>query len=145
MCEIHGLRASGTTKPEDQAGGVCGNRLDRGVLWCRRSSGHVFHTSRQAMIETYNVVCGFVWDVNTHPYLTHNDGLLVDLKFWGPRNVLSYDFFCWFISLRGPRTISAWLPLCNLWAIFVICINPRWPPADQTENQFWIHLSENDV
>ena len=46
-----------------------------------------------------------------------------------PRNVLSYDFFWWFVFLGGPRTFSAWLTLRLLWAFFVICINPRWPPA----------------
>ena len=74
MCEIHGTRASGhhktrrrsrrvlwrpeargcvkymargppvTTKPDGEAGGFCGDR---------RPEGHVFHTSRQAMIKTY--------------------------------------------------------------------------------------------
>ena len=33
-----------TTKPDGEAGGFCGNR---------RPEGHVFHTSRQAMIKTY--------------------------------------------------------------------------------------------
>ena len=33
-----------TTKPDDEAGGFCGDR---------RPEGHVFHTSRQAMIKTY--------------------------------------------------------------------------------------------
>ena len=34
----------GTTKPDGEAGGFCGDR---------RPEGHVFHTSRQAMIKTY--------------------------------------------------------------------------------------------
>ena len=34
-----------TTKPDGEAGGFCGDR---------RPEGHVFHTSRQAMIKTYN-------------------------------------------------------------------------------------------
>ena len=34
----------GTTKPDGVAGGLCGDR---------RPEGHVFHTSRQAMIKTY--------------------------------------------------------------------------------------------
>ena len=34
----------GTTKPDCEAGGFCGDR---------RPKGHVFHTSRQAMIKTY--------------------------------------------------------------------------------------------
>ena len=34
----------GTTKPDGEAGGFCGNR---------RPEGHVFHTSRQAMIKNY--------------------------------------------------------------------------------------------
>ena len=42
MCEIHGPRASGRHKT--LAGGFCGDR---------RPEGHVFHTSRQAMIKTY--------------------------------------------------------------------------------------------
>ena len=33
-----------TTKPDGEAGGFCGDR---------RPEGHVFHTSRQAMIKTY--------------------------------------------------------------------------------------------
>ena len=41
MCEIHGPRAYGR-----QAGGFCGDR---------RPEGHVFHTSRQAMIKTYDI------------------------------------------------------------------------------------------
>ena len=50
MCEVHDPRASGHHKTRrrslfaGEAGGFCGDR---------RPEGHVFHTSRQAMIKTY--------------------------------------------------------------------------------------------
>ena len=53
---------------------------------------------------------------------------LWDLEMFFPMTI-----FWWFVFLGGPRTIPAWLPLRPLWAIFVICINPRWPPADMTK------------
>ena len=54
-------------------------------------------------------ICYLLWNKGLWRSL-NNTYPIVDLKFWGPRNVLSYDVFCWFVSLRGPRTISAWLP-----------------------------------
>ena len=55
---------------------------------------------------------------------------------WDLEMFFPMTFFWWFVFLGGPRTIPAWLPLRLLWAIFVICINPRWPPADMTKINF---------
>ena len=49
-------------------------------------------------------------------------------------------FFCTFALLRGPRVILALLPLWQLWAIFFICIKPKWPPNCETETQLLNYL-----
>ena len=64
---------------------------------------------------------------------------------WDLEMFFPMTFVWWFVFLGGPRTFSAWLPLCPLWAIFVICINPRWPPADMTKINFESTWSPNDV
>ena len=43
-CETYGPGPPVTTKPDCEVGGFCGDQ---------RPEGHVFHTSRQAMIKTY--------------------------------------------------------------------------------------------
>ena len=49
-------------------------------------------------------------------------------------------FFCILLFLRGIRVILALLPLWQLWAIFFICIKPKWPPNCEAENQLLNYL-----
>ena len=37
-------------------------------------------------------------------------------------------YFCCFVMYRGSRTNLVWLPKGQVWAIRIICINPRWLP-----------------
>ena len=61
-----------------------------------------------------------------------------DLEMFG-----TMKFFCIFALLRGPRVILALLPLWQLWAIFFICIKPKWPPNCETETQLLNYLPQN--